>query len=315
MTQNSSSHQRHIAMLTSALGEAVMKLFDDEQVIEIMLNPDGRLFIESVDRGKYLSPIQIPASQGENIVKLVAALKNQVIDDDAPMVSSELPFYGARFQGWLAPVVLAPCFAIRKRAKRIFTLQDYQAQKALTAGQAQLLSQLVKDKKNMVIAGGTGSGKTTFANALLHELTGSEDRIIVIEDLPELQLDADDVVSMVTVPSVGMRDLVKGSLRMRPDRIIIGEVRDGAALELLKSWNTGHPGGICTIHANSAESTPSRFEDLIQEVVVSVSKQLIAEAIDVIIYIERTKAGQHQIKTIQRLDLSAGKYHLVPISI
>jgi len=300
-------------MLTTAFGEAVMSLFDDDQVIEIMLNPGGQLFIESLTHGKYLSSIQIPIDQGENIIKLVAVLNNQTIDEDTPMVSSKLPFHGARFQGWLPPVVSSPCFSIRKRAKRIFTLQDYQAQKALTAAQATLLSQLVKDKKNIVISGGTGSGKTTFANALLHELTGSQDRIIVIEDLPELQLDAEDVVTMVTTTMVSMPDLVKGSLRMRPDRIIIGEVRDGAALALLKSWNTGHPGGICTIHANTPESTPFRFEDLIQEVVSSVSKRLIAEAIDVIIYIERTKAGQHQINSIQRLNYGDDAYQLISL--
>ena len=312
MTQHV-THERHIAMLTTAFSPEVMALFDDDDIIEVMLNPDGQLFIESITQGKHVSDIQMPPSQSENIIKLVAALKNQTIDDEAPMVSSELPFHGARFQGWLPPVVASPCFAIRKRAKRIFTLQDYQAQKSLSSAQAKLLSQMVQDKQNIVIAGGTGSGKTTFANALLHELAGTDDRMIVIEDLPELQLDAQDVVTMVTTPSVSMRDLVKGSLRMRPDRIIIGEVRDGAALELLKSWNTGHPGGVCTIHANTAQSTPSRFEDLIQEVVLTASKRLIAEAIDVIIYIERTKAGQHHIKSIQRVNYVDESYQLVPV--
>ncbi|MDA7742533.1 ATPase, T2SS/T4P/T4SS family, partial [Francisellaceae bacterium] len=149
--------------------------------------------------------------------------------------------------------------------------------------------------------GGTGSGKTTFSNALLDILTGTDDRILVIEDLPELQVRVDDLVTMTTTSHVSMRDLVKGSLRMRPDRIIIGEVRDGAALDLLKAWNTGHPGGVCTIHANSVESVPYRLEDLIQEAVITVPRSLILQSVDLIVFISRDKAGKRKITDISEL--------------
>ena len=164
------------------------------------------------------------------------------------------------------------------------------------------------------MVGGTGSGKTTFSNALLAELQNTQDRILVLEDLPELQVNASDVVNLITSDNVTMRDLVKGSLRMRPDRIIIGEVRDGCALDLLKSWNTGHPGGICTLHANSAQSAPSRLEDLIQEVVANAPINLIVEAIDLIVFIERVPKLGRKIENIYKLEgYSNGKYQLSEI--
>jgi len=313
MSYQPKAQQRHLSMLSTSFGESLMALFDDNDVIEIMLNPTGDVFVERLSNGKQLVDITVPTSQAENIIKLIATLKNQVVTDESPMVSSELPFKGARFQGWLPPVVSTPSFAIRKRANRIFTLDDYVAQGALTKTMRKQLKIAVSSRMNIVVSGGTGSGKTTFANALLHELHDSDDRVIVLEDLPELQTNMPDVVSMVTTPTVSMRDIVKGCLRMRPDRIVIGEVRDGAALELLKAWNTGHPGGLCTIHANSIDSTPFRFEDLILEAVLNVSPKLITEAIDLIVFITRDKAGSHKVEAIKALALTDGAYHFTDI--
>ncbi len=294
------ARNRYLEMLKTAFGQDIMDYMEQKDVIEIMLNPNGQLFIETLS-GKQETGIEIPADRSENIVKLVAAYKNDVADVKSPSVSTELPFHGERFQGWLPPVVNKPTFAIRKRALHIFTLSDYVTSDALTESCAELLRQAVKARKNIVVVGGTGSGKTTFANALLTELKDSQDRLLVLEDLPELQVETPDCVTLSTTPDVTMRDLVKGSLRMRPDRIIIGEVRDGAALELLKAWNTGHPGGICTIHANGAESTPARLEDLIQEVVVTVPRNLILQAVDLIIYIERDRSGQRRVQDVVEL--------------
>ncbi len=306
---------RYLDMLSTAMGAEIMMFLQDDQVIEIMLNPDGQLVVERLRQGKQLTGHYIPPSQSENIIKLVAAYKNQITDSESPEVATEIPFRGARFQGWLPPVVSQPTFAIRKRALQIFSLQAYVDAGTLTQSVCNYLQQAVKARKNVMIVGGTGSGKTTFANALLAELAGCDDRILVIEDLPELQLKAKDVVHMVTTPQVTMRDLVKGSLRMRPDRIIIGEVRDGSALELLKGWNTGHPGGVCTLHANSAESAPLRLEDLIQEVVVTVPRNLITQAIDLIVFIERGQAGQRHIRQICELSgYHNGHYQLKAIN-
>ena len=301
-------------MLQTAFGPDMMRYFDDPDVIEIMLNPDGKIFIETLHNGKVLTPIQISSIQSESIIKLVASFKNQISDKNSPIVSSEIPFNGARFQGWLPPIVENPCFSIRKRALKIFSLQDYLNQGILKPDHYNALKKSVLNRKNILVVGGTGSGKTTFSNALLAELQNTQDRILVLEDLPELQVNASDVVNLITSDNVTMRDLVKGSLRMRPDRIIIGEVRDGCALDLLKSWNTGHPGGICTLHANSAQSAPSRLEDLIQEVVANAPINLIVEAIDLIVFIERVPKLGRKIENIYKLEgYSNGKYQLSEI--
>lgn len=303
------SKNRYLQMLATAFGPDIMNLLNDDQVIEVMLNPDGVLWAERLSKGKFNTNVRIPHERSENIIKLVAAYKNEITSLEHPSVSSEIPFKNARFQGWLPPVVKQPTFAIRKRAIQIFSLEEYEKSGALSPGMGQTLRKAVAERKNIVIAGGTGSGKTTFANALLSLLKGSDQRVLVLEDLPELQIEAADTVFMSTTPAITMRDLVKGTLRMRPDRIIIGEVRDGAALELLKAWNTGHPGGICTLHANSAESTPSRLEDLIQEVVIAVPRNLILQAVDLIVFISRDARGLRRVKTVVELvDYSEGQY-------
>ncbi|WP_119344313.1 P-type conjugative transfer ATPase TrbB [Facilibium subflavum] len=316
MIQQGLIKDRQLRMLETAFGQQMMEYLYDPQIIEVMLNPDGRLHYERIGEGKVATDTIISAEQSENILKLVASFKNQVANEEHPEVSTELPFEGARFQGWLPPVVSQACFSIRRRAVAVFTLDQYVEQGALTLNQADFLKNAVKLRKNIVIVGGTGSGKTTFANALLAELSGDQDRILVIEDLPELQVKVEDLVSMTTTSHISMRDLVKGSLRMRPDRIIIGEVRDGSALDLLKAWNTGHPGGVCTIHANSVESTPHRFEDLIQEAVVSVPKTLILQALDLIVFIQRDKSGKRKITDMVELSgYDKGEYILTPCKI
>ncbi len=301
MKHNDTTKQRYLDMLSTACGAEIMGYLNDPQVIEILLNPNGELFVEKLGEGKCATGIYIAAEQSENIVKLVASYKNQVIHAKQPFIATDIPFLGARFQGWIPPVVTQPTFAIRKRATQIFTLDNYLMQGSLTREQADFLREAVLDRKNILIAGGTGTGKTTFANALLDVLTATTERILILEDLPELQIHSEDVVIMNTTDTVSMRDLVKGSLRMRPDRIIVGEVRDGAALELLKAWNTGHPGGICTLHANSIESTPYRLEDLIREVSATIPHYLISEAIDVVVFIERRKDGTRHVRDIAKL--------------
>lgn len=292
------TQQRHLDMLITAFGPKIAELLLDDDVIEIMVNPDGKLWAEAYGKGKYftgevLSPVQVG-----NVIRLVAATHADTVNSEHPVVATELPESGARFQGWMPPVVSAPSFTIRKRATKIYTLNDYLAAGGITSEQAGFLRAAVKNRKNILIAGGTGSGKTTFANALLHELEDSVERVIVLEDLPELQIRVADCVKLTTTDTVSMRDLIKGVLRMRPDRIIIGEVRDGSALELLKAWNTGHPGGICTIHANSPEATISRLEDLVREVVTQVPNSLIREAIDIVVFMQRDSQGRYKVVSV-----------------
>lgn len=296
---SSPTHKRHHLMLSTALGPELIAFLQQANVLEIMLNPDGQLWLETLDNGKFFSGLTLAHDQAGNIIKLIANQYQCVVDEYNPELSCELTQFNARFQAWLPPIVTAPVFHIRKLALRIFSLEDYLQQGSIDEDQLEQLKHAVLSKKNILIAGGTGSGKTTFANALLHELRHSDERILILEDLAELQLAAPDHVHLRSSPEKTLRHLVKGALRMRPDRIIIGEVRDGgAALELLKAWNTGHPGGVCTIHANSANAALTRLEDLLLEVTASVPHRLIHEAINLVVFMNRDRHGQHRVRNI-----------------
>ena len=236
----------------------------------------------------------IPFEKTESLIRLVASNSDMQCDKDSPSLSAILPISHARFQAFCPPVSEAPFFVIRKRAIAVFTLEDYVKSEILTIPQADFLKAAVLAKKNILIAGGTGSGKTTLANAILHEISKTGDRVFIIEDTPELQCSGINTVHLYTRPEVGFtaQRAVKEVLRCRPDRIIVGEVRDGSALDLLKAWNTGHSGGIVTIHANNSLLALRRFESLISEVSVNVPRDLIANAINVIVHIHRTKNGR-----------------------
>jgi len=299
------SEQRHLDMLKTALGNELVEFLADDNIIEIMANPDGKIWLDTLSKGKYAAEIILPDVQRLNIIKLIASFNHLLVNENHPEVACELAFAAARFQAWIYPVSEHPTFTIRKKARQILSLDDYVKNHWMTAQQADTLKKAIKNRYNILIAGGTGSGKTTFSNALLNELNQSSDRIIVLEDLPELQINADDVVTLRTNSVTTMRDLVKGSLRMRPDRIIIGEVRDGAALDLLKAWNTGHPGGFCTIHANRADSVISRLEDLIMEVVPQVPHRLIHEAVDIIIFMQKQGSRDYTVAEIKLLSEQA----------
>jgi type IV secretion system protein VirB11 len=284
------SAERRRAMLSTAMGPAIAAAMSDPRVIEIMVNPDGALRVDILGEGRVDTEIRLEASQIERIIRLVASHARTEVHANAPIISAELPPHGEgageRFEGVLPPVSLAPCFSIRKPAAKIYTLLDYVSDGIMPAETARLLSLAVAGRKNILVAGGTSSGKTTLANALLAEMAHLDERVILIEDTRELQCAAPDVVALRTRPgSVSMADLVRSTLRLRPDRIIVGEVRGREALDMLKAWNTGHPGGIATVHANSAVSALYRLESLVQETVVTVPRRLIAEAIDLIVFI------------------------------
>jgi type IV secretion system protein VirB11 len=201
--------------------------------------------------------------------------------------------------------------AIRKRASRVFSLRDYADQGSITQRQLTLLEAALRARKNVIVAGAAGSGKTTFANALLGHDAVRSDRIVLIEDTPELQCGADDLVTLTTCPSdpvITLRDLVQDALRLRPDRIIVGEVRDGSALELLKAWNTGHPGGIATLHANSARDVLYRLEELVAEVATAPANTLIGRAVDVIVFIGRTPSGRRIEQMLAVASFRDGSY-------
>jgi type IV secretion system protein VirB11 len=274
---------RGARMLRTAFGTAIARFLEDPTIAEVMLNPDGRLWIDRLSSGLADSGEMVPPSDGERIVRLVAHHVGAEVHAASPRVSAELPETGERFEGLLPPVVAAPVFAIRKPAVAVFTLDDYVATGVMTSGQAVALKCAVEARKNILVAGGTSSGKTTLTNALLAEVAKTSDRVVLIEDTRELQCKAPNLVALRTKDGViSLSDLVRSSLRLRPDRIPIGEVRGPEALDLLKAWGTGHPGGVGTIHAGTALGALRRLEQLIQEAVVTVPRALIAETIDVI---------------------------------
>jgi type IV secretion system protein VirB11 len=270
-------------MLRTALGPAIAGHLEDPTVVEVMLNPDGRLWIDRLAGGLEDTGSRVSPADAERIIRLVAHHVGAEVHAASPRVSAELPESGERFEGLVPPVVAAPCFAIRRPAVAVFTLGDYVEAGIMSGVQAELLRTAVRDRKNILVAGGTSTGKTTLVNALLAEIAKTGDRIVLIEDTRELQCAAPNLVALRTKDgAASLSDLVRSSLRLRPDRIPIGEVRGAEALDLLKAWGTGHPGGVGTLHAGSAIGALRRLEQLIQEAVVTVPRALIAETIDLI---------------------------------
>ena len=293
-SEKSEAILRGARMLRTALGPAIAGFLGEASVVEVMLNPDGRLWVDRLSEGLSDTGERLSAADGERIVRLVAHHVGAEVHSGNPRVSAELPETGERFEGLLPPVVAAPAFAIRKPAVAVFTLEDYVAAGVMTADQADFLRQAVADRRNILVAGGTSTGKTTLTNALLAEVSKTSDRVVLIEDTRELQCAAPNLVAMRTKDGVAtLSDLVRSSLRLRPDRIPIGEVRGAEALDLLKAWGTGHPGGIGTIHAGSALGALRRLEQLIQEAVITVPRALIAETIDVIAVLSGRGANRH----------------------
>ncbi len=290
---------RGIAMLATALGPSVASMLDAPDTIEVIANPDGRLWLEQAGKGRIATPHRLEAAEIERVIRLVATLTGTEVTRDRPIISAELPPRGERFEGVLPPVARGPCFAIRKPAARVFTLDDYALSGVITADQTNRLREAIINRANIMVAGGTGSGKTTLANALLHEIAQLDERVVILEDTRELQCAAEDVVALRTQPgSVSLSDLVRSTLRLRPDRIVVGEVRGAEALDLLKAWNTGHPGGIATLHANSAPAALARLEQLTMEVCETPPRALIAEAIDLVVFIERGGPAGRRIPEI-----------------
>ncbi len=293
--QESGVHARMREALNEALGEAILGALAQSDVVEILANPDGRVIVDVLGHGRSDLGVRLAPGARERVIRLVAGHVGEQITPSAPRLSGVLPD-GERFQAFLPPICIQPAFSIRKRSAVIWTLEDYVEAQAMTLGQAKGLRQAVRTRRNILISGGAGSGKTTLANALLAEPAFVGDRVFLIEDVRELQCSAWDQVAVLAARSPGavaVVDLVRDGLRMRPDRIVVGELRDGAAaLETLKAWNTGHPGGLATIHANSAADTLARLEDLLMEVMASPPQPIIARAVDVIVHIARSADGR-----------------------
>ncbi len=306
--------ERKLEALRHALGATVLAGLEENAVVEILANPDGRLVLDRIGDGRRDTGQVLSSESRERAIRLIADYVGETVTRENPRLSGVLPGTGERFQAVLPPVSVGPAFSIRKRPALIWRLDDYVRDGVMSEAQADALRVAASTRLNILISGGTGSGKTTLANAVLAESAFADDRVFLIEDTPELQCSAWDVVAVVTrrLPvAIGVADLVRDALRMRPDRIVIGEMRDGAAaLETLKSWNTGHPGGLSTVHANSAAEALRRMEDLIGEVTSQVPQRMIGEAVDCVVHIRRTPVGRRVEAVIAVNGFADGGYQI-----
>ncbi len=306
MTVAQVQDRRRDELLHRQVGPLVLTLIGERDVTDIMVNSDGRVWGDAHGKGLYDTGIMLAPSQVESLIGTVAAGVGTVLDAEHPIVEAEVQLAGirCRFEGFGPPVVMRPCLAIRKPAQVLYTLEDYVRDGIVTPAYAELFRAAISDRRNILLAGATGSGKTTLGGALLNAMVALGDpneRYVTIEDTLELQCRASNLVQLRTSAHTDMTQLVRATMRLRPDRIIIGEVRGGEALALLKAWNTGHPGGVTTIHANDAKAALTRLSSLVQEAGVPPQPELIAATINLIAFIARTAQGR-RVTELVRVD-------------
>lgn len=311
----SEAEERIKKKLRRELG-VVSQFLDEPKVIEVMANPDGSVWVERMGQG-CSKEAEISPSQSRSIINTLSSFLDTATTIDSPILEGELPLDGSRFEGCVPPVVVNPSFAIRKRASAVFSLEQYVNDSILSPDQVSLLEQGVRERKNMIISGGTGSGKTTLTNAIIQAITDlhPHDRIVTIEDTYEIQCAAENTVQLHSTSSVDMQHLLKATMRLRPDRIIVGEVRGSEALALLKAWNTGHPGGVATLHANSPAGALTRLHHLTAEGVASSDHvpELIAEAVDIVIQIAKTPEGRKVTGICEVHSFENGSYNFTQL--
>ncbi|HEY0843445.1 P-type conjugative transfer ATPase TrbB [Methylotenera sp.] len=293
---------RRLDGLRFALGDMVLSALNDPDTVEVMLNDDGSLWVEKFGSMEQVGDMS--HEDGMTILNQVSSALGGQMSKENPLVEGELPLDGSRFEGVAPPVTEAPIFAIRKKATKIYTLDDYVRTRSVSFAQAEVLRTAIKEKQNILVVGGTGTGKTTFCNAVLHaiSLLSPDDRMAILEDTRELQCTLKNRFFLRSTEWTTLARLSMAVNRLRPDRITVGEVRDGApALAMLKLWNTGHPGGVATVHANSAYAGLTRMDQLVQEVSQNPQSILIGEAVNIVVYLERTNKGR-RIKEIIRVN-------------
>lgn len=293
------------------MGSECLAALNDPKTVEIMLNADGKLWQERLGEPmKCIGSMRV--AQAQAIIETVAGYHGKEVTRQKPILEGELPLDGSRFAGQLPPVVPAPTFAIRKKAVAIFTLDQYVDSGAMTAGQRDVLIEAVRAHRNILVIGGTGSGKTTLVNAIINQMVVNDptERVFIIEDTGEIQCSAANYVQYHTSIDVSMTALLKTTLRMRPDRILVGEVRGPEALDLLMAWNTGHEGGAATLHANNAKSGLNRLAMLISmhPDAPKPIEPLIGEAVHVVVHISRFEGHRRVQEILEVSGFDGGRY-------
>jgi type IV secretion system protein VirB11 len=331
-----SDHRARLdAKLRRELGDSVLSALDDPRTEDVVLNPNGRLWVKR-QGGGFACAGEMFAAQAQAAIGTIAAQRGTVVNYDRPILETELPIDGSRFEGIVPPVVRRPIFAIRLRPRKVFTLEDYESEEILSSAgdprnqqrrrrsftetvrglsQAEVIRAAIRQRKNILIVGSTGSGKTTLVNAVLETIarTSPRDRVVTIEDTMELQCPVENYVDLRAVGSVSMLDCLRACMRLKPTRIVVGEVRGAEAHVMLKSWNTGHPGGVATIHANDALSGLVRLESLVAEATSAPQQPLIGEAVDLVVFIDEESslaAGRKVRELLVVTGYDGGRYQV-----
>ncbi len=307
--------------LAKSMGNDILNYLADDNVLEVALNTDSRLWIDTFDQGWTDTGKKLLPDTAKQIIYGVAAMADTVIDiADKPYLEAEIKPWDfwpkCRFQAELPAIVDNPSFNIRKHAKKILTLDDYVDQGIMSRRQREVIAEGIANHENIIAAGGTSSGKTTLLNAILNEISATGDRLVIIEDTPELQCAAPNYVQLKTQkPKINMDELLRMSLRLSPRRIIVGEVRGKEALTMLKAWNTGHDGGCATLHSDSALEALYRLEQMISEISVTPQQRTIGQAVGMVIYIKKTGIQRKisEIIRVKRHNPQTGDYEIEQI--
>jgi len=303
-------HSRTQNKLKEDLGPLVLSALSDDRIYEVLLNPDGTLWVDGY-QGK-MEYGMMTAAAAKNLINTVASVADETVTSNNPSFAGELwvefndEFKLFRFQAFIPPIVTYPTFAIRKRAGQVIPLEEYVKDEVITRQQERMIKDSIGQRRSILVVGGTQSGKTTFCNSILDCIaqTHPQDRVIIIEDTQELRCNVKDLVTMRASAMKTMNDLIFDSMRMRPDRIVIGEVRGKEAHSLIKAWNTGHHGGLSTIHANSSQSGLLRLEQLVMEAGVVPVPEAIVEAVNVLVFIQKTDNSKKGRKVTSILNLN-----------
>ena len=314
--ESTEKQERVREKLLRELGPNIREALADPLVIEVVLNPDGKLWVERL--GEEMQVVgAMASSNAESLMATIASSLSTTITRERPVLEGELPTDGSRFEGMIPPVVVRPSFAIRKKASRVFPLPEYVRKGIMTEAQRLGIVEAVKSRRNILVVGGTGTGKTTLLNAIILVISevSPEHRVVIIEDTVELQCSSKNVVQLRTSDTVTMQGLLRVTMRLRPDRILVGEVRGAEALALLKAWNTGHPGGLATVHANDASSGLLRIKQLIEEGLQGgkADPEVIAEAVGLVVVIQKTSVapGRRVSEMVRVEGYESGAYVLV----
>jgi len=290
------------SMVRHELGQDLLDLMSDSFIHNVQVNEDGSVFVRRADGREVAVAFEISAERRRAILNSFAALLDTSISADRPALAGKLPIWNFRLQGTIEPLTTGPQFVLRKPSRKLLSLGDLLAAKSLEPMDAVLLREAVLARRNVVVAGSADAGKTTFVNALLHHLLverPSERLVVIEEEARELELEGRNVVRLLTRSGYDARELLRIALRENPSRIILGEARGAECYDWLRAANTGHSGGLLTLHANSARDVVERMADMVAEAGVKPNPRRIARTVDLVVFLVHDEAsGRRRVREI-----------------